>query len=619
MHGPTPTISALIDKIRIVKDDADLQTIMDAFKPASVRGPVRVAFVNAHAVNLCYNDPAFLQRLLDCDYVFRDGAGMKILFKLLKREPGLNMNGTDFIPKIIELYKGQTVALLGTDSPYLDRAAEKIAAQGVRPVLTINGFHEAGIYVNRLKENPVPLTILAMGMPKQEHVAAMIARDLPTPNLIVCGGAILDFIGEKVARAPEIFRKTGMEWFYRLMQEPSRLFHRYVIGNFVFMGRALQMVRANEGQGELNLDPSGKLRVLHVVRQYAPAIGGLESYVQSMAAHQKTLGYNVEVLTLNKVFHGDGAELPAHETIDGISVRRVGFFGRRRFFIPKVSPLYFTKFDVVHVHNTDCFYDYIALVAMVFRTKCFATTHGGFFHTKDFSLVKEVYFNTITRFSSLWYKTIFAISGNDFDTFRKLNKNIVLQPNAIEPLGAEISNGQDFLYIGRLAEHKRVNRVIEMFSHLKNKHNVPGKLHIIGPEWDVTLDSLRAEAAKFNVTDYVVFHGAANRGDMRKIAQDCGYFVSASTFEGFGMSMLEAMSVGMIPFVEGNESFRELVAQSGVGLCGDYSAPEAMAATIAAHLPATTEHRAKAQAFARKFSWDELVRNTARNYEQASA
>lgn len=613
MHGPTPTISALIDKIRIVKDEADLQTIMEAFKPAAVRGPVRVAFVNAHAVNMCHADPAFLSRLMECDYVFRDGSGMKILYKLLKREPGLNMNGTDFIPKILELYKGHNVALLGTDSPYLDRAAEKITAMGLKPVHTINGFHEAGIYVNRLKENPALLTILAMGMPKQEHVAAMIAREVPTPNLIVCGGAILDFIGEKVARAPAIFRKTGMEWLYRLMQEPSRLFNRYVIGNFVFLARALNLARKAEAS------PSGKLRVLHVVRQYAPAIGGLESYVQSMTAHQKALGYDVEVLTLNTVFHGDGAALPAEEVIDGVKVRRVGFFGRRRFFIPKVSPFYFTKFDIVHVHNTDCFYDYVALAAMVLRIKAFATTHGGFFHTKDFSAIKQIYFNTITRFSSLWYKSIFAISGNDFDTFKGLNKNIVLLPNAIEPLGEEISKGQDFLYIGRLAQHKHVERVIEVFAQLKTKHNVPGKLRIIGPEWDVTLDSLRAEAARLNISDYVVFHGKADRADMRCIAQECGYFLSASAFEGFGMSMLEAMTVGMIPFVEANESFQELVTQSGIGLYGNYSDAETLAKSIAAQLPATTDQRTKARNFARTFSWDELTRKTARNYEQAAS
>ncbi len=619
MHGPAPDISALIDKIRIVKDETEAAQILESFRPENIRGPVRVAFVNAHAMNLCHKDSAFLSRLLECDYVFRDGSGMKILYKMLGRDPGINMNGTDFIPKLFDLYTGKTVALFGTDSPYLDRAAEKIAARGVKPVLTINGFHEAGIYVHRLKENPVPLTILAMGMPKQEHVATLIARDVPTANLIVCGGAILDFIGEKVSRAPEFFRKIGMEWLYRLMQEPTRLFNRYVIGNAVFLARAFHIARAQKGKTMSLKAGVGKPRILHVVRQYAPAIGGLESYVQSMTAHQKALGYECEVLTLNTVFHGDGKELPSEEIIDDIKVRRMGFFGRRRFFIPKISPFYFNRFDIVHVHNTDMFYDYVGLIAMMTRTPCFATTHGGFFHTKDFSLIKTIYFNTITRFTSLAYKAIFAISQNDYDTFKGLNSNVVLYPNAIEPLGQEISNGQDFIYIGRLAEHKRVDRVIEVFGKLKKNHNVPGRLHIVGPEWDVTVESLRTRATECGVLDDVVFMGAATRPQMQAVARECGYFLSASTFEGFGMSMLEAMSVGMVPFVEANESFRELVARSGVGLCGNYADSDAMAASIAAALPAKTEDRTKASAFAARFSWDELVRKTSLVYEQALA
>ncbi|PZQ45628.1 MAG: hypothetical protein DI551_06885 [Micavibrio aeruginosavorus] len=362
------------------------------------------------------------------------------------------------------------------------------------------------------------------------------------------------------------------------------------------------------------------MKILHVVRQYDPAIGGLESYVKSMAAHQKSMGHAPEILTLNQVFHGDGVALPDQSVIDGISVKRVGFWGRRRFFIPKISPLFFTKYDIVHVHNTDMFYDYAAWIGILTKTPCFATTHGGFFHTKDFSLIKDIYFNVITRISSLGYKTIFAISQNDMDTFKKLNKNIVLQPNAIEPLGTEISNGKDFLYIGRLAEHKHVERVIEVFSHLKTKHGVQGSLHIIGPAWDVTIEELQKKAADLGITDAVSFHGAADRNTMKQIAMRCGYFLSASTFEGFGMSMLEAMTVGIIPFVEGNESFSELIAQSGVGLCLNCADAEKAASEIAARLPAVDDaQRIKARDFAAGFSWDELARGTLSAYEKATA
>jgi exopolysaccharide biosynthesis WecB/TagA/CpsF family protein len=610
-----PGMCALLDKIRIVRDEADLQSILAALSPEKLIGPVRVAFVNAHAFNLCWKDPAFLQNILACDYIFRDGAGMKILFRLLGRDEGLNMNGTDFIPRILGQYKGADIALMGTASPYLERAADKIAAEGAKPVLLIDGFQDDQKYTQALAGNSTRLALLAMGMPKQERIAAMLAAS-PAPRLIVCGGAILDFIAGKVTRAPAVFRRFGLEWLYRLAQEPKRLFGRYVIGNAVFLWRAVRLSRAlgQERRRMALTDPSG-LKVLHVVRQYAPAIGGLESYVQNMVRHQKALGYRCEVLTLNKVFHGDGKSLPEREEIEGVPVRRVKFFGFRRFFIPAVSPLYFRRFDIVHVHNTDVFYDYGALVAMLTKTPFFATTHGGFFHTADFSPIKKIYFNTITRFSSFFYKTIFAISRNDFDTFRPLNKNIVLQPNAIEPLGDFISTGNDFLYIGRLAGHKNVGRAIEVFSRLKKRHGVPGRFHVVGPEWDVTIDSLKSIADREEVAEDVVFHGAASPAHMRNVAQSCGFFISGSTFEGFGMSMLEAMSVGLIPLVQPNKSFEELVGQSGVGLLTDFAQPGTAAAAIAAYLPTVGMlQRTQAQQFSRTFSWKALVDSADRHY-----
>jgi alpha-1,3-mannosyltransferase len=383
------------------------------------------------------------------------------------------------------------------------------------------------------------------------------------------------------------------------------LFKRYVIGNIVFLSRAL----ATSFQPLKN--ENGKPRILHVVRQYHPAIGGLESYVSNMVKHQSAAGYHCEVLTLNKVFHGYEGKLQAEETIDGIPVKRVKFFGKRRFFLPLISPFFFRRFDAVHVHNTDMFFDYGAICAAITRVPFFATTHGGFFHTKDFSLIKKVYFQTVTRFSCLFYRHIFAISQNDYDTFKPLKKTITLLHNAIEPLGSDISKGTDFLFIGRLAENKRVDLAIKVFAALKKHHGIQGQFHIIGPAWDVTIENLQGVALREDVPNEVVFHGAADHHQMRDIAGKCGYFLSSSSFEGFGMSMLEAMSVGLIPFVQNNEAFAELVGKSGTGVCVDMIQTETAAKEIADNLKTVTDAtRQQAYSFARRFSWDGLTEDT---------
>ncbi len=362
------------------------------------------------------------------------------------------------------------------------------------------------------------------------------------------------------------------------------------------------------------------MRILHIVRQYHPAVGGLETYVRNMIMHQRRLGHECAVLTLNRVFHGDGKLLPALEMVDGISVHRVPFLGKRRFFIPLVAPSFLRRYDIMHVHNTDGFFDFVSLLTKIIKKPAFATTHGGFFHTKDFSAFKKIYFELITRKTGKNYRALFAISQNDYETFKGVNDNLILKPNAIAPPGNFMAAGDDFVYLGRLAKHKNVAALIETFYFLKKKHRLPGKLHIIGPEWDVTRLSLTGLAAERSIGDSVIFHGFVTPADMESVLRRCRCFLSASSFEGFGLSMLEAMAVGLIPFVQPNESFRELVGTSGVGACVDFTIPEEAAASIAAGLERVTpQDHEKARAFSRQFSWETLAQDTLESYRKYSA
>ena len=81
--------------------------------------------------------------------------------------------------------------------------------------------------------------------------------------------------------------------------------------------------------------------------------------------------------------------------------------------------------------------------------------------------------------------------------------------------------------------------------------------------------------------------------------------------------MLEAMAVGLIPFVHPNESFRELVEAGHVGACVDFNKPEEAAASIAAHLgKVTMQDREKARDYARQFSWEQLAWDTLESYRK---
>lgn len=233
---------SIIGKLRVVSDAADEQQVLEALRApqtATVLG-----FVNAHAMNLVAADKHYCEALAAADVLLRDGSGIAILYRRLGLAPGLNMNGTDFIPELLAAYKGRRVAFWGTQEPYLSQAAQRSEAlYGVQVVSVHDGFSRAETYIELARTLQPELIVLGMGMPKQENVAARLA-DMGRPCLIVCGGAILDFIGGKVTRAPNWLRRLGGEWLYRLCREPKRLFVRYVVGNPLFLLRALMCSKA---------------------------------------------------------------------------------------------------------------------------------------------------------------------------------------------------------------------------------------------------------------------------------------------------------------------------------------------------------------------------------------
>jgi N-acetylglucosaminyldiphosphoundecaprenol N-acetyl-beta-D-mannosaminyltransferase len=219
----------------------------------SLAAPVEpriLAFVNAHAMNSAAASRDFFDAVMSADLILRDGMGMAILLRLLSQPPGLNLNGTDLIPKIIRRYAGRPIALFGTEDPYLARAQQAVMAAlapGSRCVAA-HGFLDTASYVRLAAAHRPSLIVLGMGMPRQEEVAGVLRAALGFPCLIVCGGAIIDFMGGKTSRAPNWVRGLGLEWLFRLGLEPRRLFRRYVIGNPVFIARAFMLAAAQSRQ-----------------------------------------------------------------------------------------------------------------------------------------------------------------------------------------------------------------------------------------------------------------------------------------------------------------------------------------------------------------------------------
>ena len=231
----------LVDKIERVQTSMDEQHLLARLSHPD--RPFVLAFANAHAMNSLAASAPFFHALQSADMVLRDGSGMATLFKLLGMPPGRNLNGTDFIPELVRQFDGRSIAVFGTQNPYLERCLN-VFARELAPrssCVSAHGFLDIAAYTALAQAQQPALIVLGMGMPRQEEVAAALRSALTSPCLIVCGGAIIDFLGGKTPRAPIWMRKLGLEWMFRLAMEPRRLFQRYVIGNPLFLTRAVRL------------------------------------------------------------------------------------------------------------------------------------------------------------------------------------------------------------------------------------------------------------------------------------------------------------------------------------------------------------------------------------------
>ncbi len=226
--------------------DLDLKTspqALEEFKNVLTRGekkPKLVFFVNAHCFNISLRNEEYFNALKNSDFLFNDGIGIKIGARLKGIQVPENMNGTDLIPKIVHVaYQlNNKIFLLGAKEGIADAAKSNIEKKypGIKMVGTSPGyFPEDQEVVNQINKSGADILIVGMGVPRQELWLTKNKNHLENIKIAIAGGAILDFMAQKVKRAPLWMQKSGLEWFFRFIQEPGRLFKRYFWGNFQFL------------------------------------------------------------------------------------------------------------------------------------------------------------------------------------------------------------------------------------------------------------------------------------------------------------------------------------------------------------------------------------------------
>jgi alpha-1,3-mannosyltransferase len=330
------------------------------------------------------------------------------------------------------------------------------------------------------------------------------------------------------------------------------------------------------------------MRIVHVVRQFFPAIGGFESVVYELAARQVAAGHAVRVVTLDRLFKADGTgRLPARDGVAGIEIVRIPFRGSSRYPIAPSVLRHVRDADIIHVHAIDFFFDFLAWTRILHGKRLVVSTHGGFFHTAFAARLKRIYFATVTRVSMLWYDGVVAVSEIDQDQFGGIRpRGMVCIENGVNTTkfaqAGAVSAVKSMIWIGRFSYNKRLDRLIAFLAALR-RHDPAWRLTIAGQPWDLSCEQVKTLAEQAGVADALAIVSQPTDEELGRLMGDCAVIVSASDYEGFGIAAIEGMSAGLYPLLSNIAPFRRLVAQAGLGLTVDFSNSEVAAATFRQH------------------------------------
>lgn len=198
------------------------------------------AVVNAAKIVTANRDERLRQFLLDADFVTADGMSVVWASRLLGQPLKQRVTGIDLFQRLVEraARRGLSLYFLGAREESVRGTVARLTAR--HPKLRVAGYRngyfaasESNAVATAIKHSSADLLFVAMGSPAQESwIASNLARTGVRFALGV--GGSFDHVSGLARRAPTWMQRLGLEWLYRLMREPRRLWKRYLVGNVLF-------------------------------------------------------------------------------------------------------------------------------------------------------------------------------------------------------------------------------------------------------------------------------------------------------------------------------------------------------------------------------------------------
>lgn len=208
----------------------------------------KIMHVNVHTLNITYKDEDCKKALINSDMVYCDGDGVRFGARFMGFNIPEKITGADWIYNLCELCeeKGYTIYLLGGEPGVAQNASRFLLNKypKLRIVGSQHGYFEKygeknDIVVAEINNKSPDILLVGFGTPIQEKWIDKNFEEL-NAHVVWAMGAVMDYVTGRVSRAPQWMRTYGLEWFYRLIIEPRRMWRRYLIGNIIFIYRVMK-------------------------------------------------------------------------------------------------------------------------------------------------------------------------------------------------------------------------------------------------------------------------------------------------------------------------------------------------------------------------------------------
>ncbi len=238
-------LNTLIDVLS-VKETIDLVE-----KYIITKTPLHLMGVNADKINEVNENPLMKEIVNKCGVINADGASVVMASKYLNKPLPERVAGIDLMQDLVKLSadKGYKVYLLGAKQEVVEKTAENL--KNTYNNLNIVGIHNGYFkkedwkdISEEVKKTKPDIVFVGITSPTKEYLIEFLQNDGHDCVFMGVGGSF-DVISGKIPRAPKWMQKCNLEWLFRVMKEPRRLFKRYFVGNRKFIKSVKKEKRGN--------------------------------------------------------------------------------------------------------------------------------------------------------------------------------------------------------------------------------------------------------------------------------------------------------------------------------------------------------------------------------------